>query len=210
MVATEHPPASSLRTPKVFGIGFHKTGTTSLAAALRILGYTVTGPNFVRDPDVARTALRRALEVADRFDGFQDNPWPILFRELDARYPGSRFVLTTRDPDRWQDSIVRHFGAENTPMRAWIYGVGSPLGNEAVYQARYRAHQASVRRHFRDRPQDLLEMDITVGEGWTRLAPFLGLPIPDVPFPHENARQALETRGDDRTMDGDPVSPPGL
>jgi hypothetical protein len=181
-----------VRSPKVFGIGFHKTGTTSLAAALRILGYTVTGPNFVRDPDVARTALRRALKVAERFDGFQDNPWPILFRELDAHFPGSRFVLTTRDLDRWLDSIVRHFGDETTPMRSWIYGVGAPLGNEAVYRARHATHLAAVREHFRDRPDDLLELDITVGEGWSRLAPFLGVPVPDVPFPHENARA---TRG---------------
>jgi hypothetical protein len=30
---------------KVFGIGFHKTATTSLAKALSYLGYRVTGPN---------------------------------------------------------------------------------------------------------------------------------------------------------------------
>ncbi len=29
------------RRPKVFGIGFHKTGTTSLGRALRALGYRV-------------------------------------------------------------------------------------------------------------------------------------------------------------------------
>ena len=29
---------------KVFGIGFHKTATTSLAKALSYLGYRVTGP----------------------------------------------------------------------------------------------------------------------------------------------------------------------
>lgn len=177
-----------MKSPRVFGIGFHKTGTTSLAAALRQLGYTVTGPNFVRDPDIATTALRRAFAVAERFDAFQDNPWPILFRELDARYPGSRFVLTVRPTDRWIASVVRHFGTQITPMRTWIYGVGSPAGNEAVYTARYEAHNAAVRAHFRDRPGDLLEMDVTAGDGWARLAPFLGVPVPTDPFPHENAR----------------------
>jgi hypothetical protein len=40
-----------------------------------------------------------------------------------------------------------------------------------------------VREHFADRPGDLLVLDITAGEGWDRLCPFLGLPEPGVPFP---------------------------
>ncbi|HEX8335676.1 MAG TPA: sulfotransferase [Pyrinomonadaceae bacterium] len=32
----------------------------------------------------------------------------------------------------------------------------------------------------------LLVMDITAGDGWEVLCPFLGVEIPDRPFPHEN------------------------
>jgi len=38
---------------KIFGISFHKTGTKSLARALSSLGYSVTGPNGTRDPEIA-------------------------------------------------------------------------------------------------------------------------------------------------------------
>lgn len=38
---------------KMFGIGFYKTGTKSLAEVLKRLGYPVTGPNGNRDPDIA-------------------------------------------------------------------------------------------------------------------------------------------------------------
>ena len=41
---------------KIFGIGFHKTGTTSLAQALKMLGFSVTGPNGINDPNIADNA----------------------------------------------------------------------------------------------------------------------------------------------------------
>jgi len=173
---------------KIFGIGFHKTGTTSLAAALAQLGYRVTGEFGVRNPRIAEEALDIAATIVPRFDAFQDNPWPILYRELDRRYPGSRFILTLRPVDEWLASSVNHFGERTTPMREWIYGVGSPLGNEALYRERYQRHNREVREYFRDRPGDLLELRITEGEGWDRLCPFLDKPLPATAFPHANKR----------------------
>lgn len=171
---------------KVFGIGFHKTGTTSLARALAILGYRVTGSNGVNDPDISRNVYRMAYALAEEFDAFQDNPWPIIYREMDQRYPGSKFILTLRPTESWISSQVRHFGKKVTPMREWIYGVGCPEGNEAIYVARYERHNAEVLDYFRDRPEDLLVLKITESEGWEKLCPFLHMKIPDIPFPHEN------------------------
>ena len=174
--------------PRVFGLGFHKTGTKSLKAALQRLVYRVAGPNCTTDPDIAANALPMALALAADHDAFQDNPWPLLFREMDERFPGSRFVMTVRAPDAWLASVVGYFGAGDSPMRRWIYGAdaGSPIGNEARYLARYEAHLAQVRAHFAERPQDLLEMDLARGDGWEALCGFLGHPVPGVPFPHAN------------------------
>lgn len=184
--------------PKVFGIGFHKTATKSLAAALSQLGYRVTGPNGAREPGIAASALDIALSLVPKYDAFQDNPWPILFRELDAHVPGSKFILTTRSVDKWYDSAVRFFGASVTPMRQWIYGdhAGSPVGNEAIYKARYLAHHEAVMAHFKARAGDLLVMDITRGEGWDLLCPFLGFHVPNRPFPkaNEGARKPTVNR----------------
>ena len=94
--------------PKVFCVGFHKTGTKTLAAALRLLGYRVTGPNWTKEVDIATTASSRAMALVDQFDAFQDNPWPLLYRELDTRCPESKFILTTRDADRWITSVSRY------------------------------------------------------------------------------------------------------
>ncbi len=173
---------------KVFGIGFHKTGTTTLASALKELGYNVAGTFGVADDAIGDTVVPRAIEIAGRVDAVQDNPWPLVYRELDEAYPESRFILTVRDTDKWLLSLVRHFGGKTTAMRTWIYGVGDPAGNEDVYRARYEGHNAEVREYFADRPDDLLVIDVTAGGGWDDLCPFLGFDIPDVPFPHSNSR----------------------
>lgn len=171
---------------KVFCIGFHKTGTTSLAVALKMLGYRVTGPNGTKDPDIADKVHEMADRLSEEFDAFQDNPWPILYREMDARWPGSRFILTRRSTDSWIRSQVKDFGLRETPMRRWIYGAGCPEGNERVFVERYERHNREVVEYFRERPDDLLVLDLASGIGWPRLCEFLGHPVPDAPFPHAN------------------------
>jgi hypothetical protein len=173
-------------TPKVFCIGFHKTGTSSLGAALRILGYRVTGPNGVHDPNIAKNVHAMADALIRRYDAFQDNPWPVLYKSLDVKYPNSKFLLTIRDSESWLASLIKDFGHVETPMRRWIYGVGCPAGHEELYVRRYEAHNAEVLKHFTDRPGHFLVMDLTKGDGWNALCAFLGTDIPDVPFPHTN------------------------
>ena len=56
------------------------------------------------------------------------------------------------------------------------------------FVAAYHRHHENVRRYFKNRPADLLEMNIVDGEGWGKLCPFLELPIPAEPFPHANKR----------------------
>ena len=90
---------SFLMKTKVFGIGFHKTAPTSLAKALSYLGYRVTGPNWVDNPNPLEKVCKMAFELANKFDAFQDNPWPILYKELDRKFPGSKFILTLRPSD---------------------------------------------------------------------------------------------------------------
>jgi Sulfotransferase domain len=177
---------------KVFGIGFRKTATTSLANALTHLGYRVTGPNWVDNPNIAEEVYKLAFDLANRFDAFQDNPWPILYKELDRKFPGSKFILTLRPSDEWVRSVVNHFTEEETSMRKWIYGVGRPKGNENVYLARYERHNHEVIEYFKDRGEQLLVLNITAGEGWTKLCPFLDEPIPAIPFPRANMAAVRE------------------
>jgi hypothetical protein len=182
-------------TPKVFCVGFHRTGTSSLRAALEHLGYRVCGSVATEEQDIARRVREIAFGLVDRYDAFEDNPWPLLYRELDERCPGSRFILTIRPADAWIRSVTRFFGAKTTPMREWIYGAGSPLGNEPRYRERFERHNADVLEHFRHRPGDLLVLRITEGEGWSELCGFLGHEVPREPFPHMVPSRAPGERG---------------
>lgn len=174
-------------SPKVFGIGFHKTGTSTLGRAMELLGYEVCGVRWDLAEPLLRGERGPVWELSDRYDAFQDNPWPLLFRELDERYPGSKFILTWREEDRWIRSVVDHLGKNSNRMREWVYdGVGVPKGNEEHYLDRYRRHNEAVKEHFHERPDHLLLLNFEKGEGWEKLAPFLGHSLPQLPFPHEN------------------------
>lgn len=179
---------------KVFCIGFHKTGTSSIGAALEYLGFRVTGPNFVNDPRIHSDLWSLARPLVGEYDAFQDNPWPILFREIDRDVPGAIFLLTLRDPRDWILSVENFFGRQQTQMRALIYGAGSPSHNREAYLARYRQHYAEVESYFADRPGRLLRMNVFEGDGWECLCSFLNKPLPNLPFPHLRPKNMAETR----------------
>lgn len=168
---------------KVFCIGFHKTGTSSLGKALEDLGFRVCGPVEVHNPAISHSALDIVRPYLERFDAFQDNPWPLFYRELDLAFPGSRFIHTIRDADDWFASAERHFGTNTTPMRRWIYGQGAPVGNRDAYVGRYRQHNREVSTYFAKRRDDYLRIDLCKGAGWPEVCEFLNAPQPDTPFP---------------------------
>lgn len=187
-----------LHQNKVFCVGFHKTGTSSLAEALRTLGYLVTGPNGVKDPNIANNVYTMAFALVNQYDAFQDNPWPIIYKDLDENFPGSKFILTLRDTDSWIKSQVRHFGSDETPMRKWIYGAGSPKGNESLYVNRFERHNREVVEYFKGRSEDFLILDFANGDGWEKLCSFLEKDQPKIPFPHTNTaieRERAKTFG---------------
>jgi hypothetical protein len=173
---------------KVFGIGAARTGTSSLGRAFVLLGFRHTS----WDPELWDAFERGEREpifaVADRYETFEDGPWNgrDLYRELDARYPRSKFVLTNRDPESWLRSHERHFSSEGSrriPSRYWIHDYASRR-DEILRD--YEARNEEVIAHFATRPDGLLVLDVVGGEGWERLCPFLGLDPPDEPFPHFN------------------------
>lgn len=172
---------------KIFCIGFHKTGTTSLGKALKILGYKVKGPFGVYDKDIGKNALQKAKSYVSKFDAFQDNPWSIIYKELDEAFSKSKFILSIRDSNSWIKSQINYFGTAETEMRKWIYGFGSPVNHENIYIDRYENHNKSVLNHFKNRPDDILVMNLDHDFNWSTLCGFLNISdIPDSPFPYLN------------------------
>jgi hypothetical protein len=185
-----------LARTKIFCIGFHKTGTSSMGKLFRRLGYAAQGSYKTRDAEfVARLARRELAElfgIANGAQAFHDNPWPVFYRELDQRFPDSRFILTLRDPASWIRSAVNHFGKQDdplSPMRQLIYGAPTPVGNEDVYVERFRRHNEEVKDYFAGRPQDLLAIDLSEGDALDPICDFLGRKARGLSrMPHENRR----------------------
>ena len=171
---------------KVVGIGFGKTGTSTLAACLRILGnrHMTWDKAFY---DAYARGDQKAIDAAlDAYDSFDDWPWPALYPHVDARHPGSRFVLTLRkDVDTFVRSLQTHTERRADKTRMWhAYGMMPGRFDADVARRRYLEHTEAVRAYFKDRPNDLLEVCWEDGEGWERLCAFLGREVPATPFPH--------------------------
>jgi hypothetical protein len=183
-----------IKVTKVFGIGWAKTGTTTLGHCLRRLGYDHYGQNLHLVERMMAGCVQKAMQIAAARQSFEDWPWILLFRELDAAFPGSRFILTTRDADRWIASYRAMVHAEGPPtpqmasIRAFIYGMDVAGASDEQLKARYCRHNADVLEHFKGRPQCLLVVDWERGDGWRELCEFLGAVAPEEPFPHLNRR----------------------
>ena len=171
---------------RVFCIGWHKTGTSSLGHALVQLGYSVLGCRLDMVHPLRQGDLDAVLGLAGQFDALQDVPWAALYRELDQAFPGSRFILTEREEQSWFRSALRHFDSADISLHAWLYGKGVMRSNEQLYLDRYCQHNLQVKAYFADRQKDFIVLDLARGDGWSELCGFLGEPLPNQPFPHAN------------------------
>lgn len=188
---------------KVFGIGLSRTATTSLAYALRELGYST-----------AHWKIRgkiTGLEEFYRFDAVTDTPCACRFEQLYRAFPGSKFIYTTRDISDWAESVRSHFGCtdpraltsrerieEKTSgslegwgyenLLQWMYIHRSLYSRHDSWKQAYRAHDRRVRAFFRKRKERFLEINIIEEEQpWTRICTFLDRDTPATTFPHENS-----------------------
>jgi hypothetical protein len=191
---------------KIFGIGLSRTGTTSLTEALAILGCRavhfptdlVTQSEYFRFFTEPADTLR--LSLLDRYDAVTDNPVSCVYRQLDCAYPGSKFILTVRGKESWLrscelwwDRFVSRVMEDDQARPMWPFmqlvgavTYGTPHFDAMLFSQAYDAHLEAVASYFHGRNRDLLILNICGGEGWEKLAPFIGAPVPNDPFPHSN------------------------
>ncbi|MDX1971570.1 MAG: sulfotransferase [Candidatus Sumerlaeia bacterium] len=181
---------------KIIGVGLTKTGTTSLGDALRHWGYKHC--SLHREAFAAHKAgnIAEVLRYAGEYESYEDWPWNMAFKELDAQFPGSKFILTMRStPEMWFDSLCKH--SERTGYigyREFYYGYEMPHQHRAHFLEFYEKRNQAVRDYFAHRPNDFIELCWEKGQGWKELAEFLGREdIPTIPFPHSNQRPPKRT-----------------
>ena len=177
---------------KIVCVGLNKTGTTSFGDAMEALGYRRLGWR----PNISSPLMLRwheghfgpfARQLA-QYDVFEDLPWCLVWREVDALYPNARFVLTRRrSEEAWLRSMQGHLSRTGRWIGSHLlYGSYDASTDPERYLAVYRRHNEELRAHFRGRPDKLLEISFDEGHGWPELCGFLGIEPPEKPFPHAN------------------------
>jgi len=168
---------------KYFGIGLSKSATSSLGAAFALLGFQ------------ARHYLRE-YEYHGKMDMdfYDDLPIPMRYKELDKRFPDSKFIYTNRNVDDWLASCEEHWARKLKVTKSnWpeyrVELFGQLHYDPDTFRNTYEQHKCGVIEYFKDRPDDLIIMDICAGDGWDVLCPFVGRAAPKVPFPHKNKRK---------------------
>lgn len=150
----------------VYGIGLPRTGMTSLARALRILGYD--GANHCRLTGVSQTDGAGETQRVFRIDnGFHE-----MYQALYHGDPEGYFILTVRDPEHWRASLARFEHDLDLPE--------------------ITAYQREVERFFAATGGRLLVLNLlTKADHWTPLCQFLDEPIPVTPFPQRLAEDHI-------------------
>jgi hypothetical protein len=199
---------------KVFCIGRGKTGTTSMEAALKSLGYRLgdqhAGERLIGD--WSRRDFRRIAELVESAEAFQDVPFALddTFVVMDQMFPRSKFILTVRESSaEWYGSLTRFHtkivGKNRLPTAddlrefpyiypGWmweakrlIYDIEeTTLYNPAIYRQHYDDHVRRVKAYFRHRPGDLLVLNVAEADAMASLCRFLGRRNPGVGMPHLN------------------------
>ncbi|MCH8810272.1 MAG: hypothetical protein IID07_00465 [Gemmatimonadetes bacterium] len=170
--------------PKVFCVGFSKTGTTTLH---QILGDQLSYRS-AHKPGWTDWSITKNRDQLDRFDAFTDGECAAI-RNLDDLYPDALFVLNTRPLKHWVLSRHKAVERSRTGVR-WALTKYVPLGfvariiNRWVLDNRERAVMRWIRirnsyhehviRYFSDRKGKLLVMNIEEADFGMQLARFLG------------------------------------
>ena len=183
----------------IFDISHSKCGTTSLSAALRLLGYrTCHGCPPEHEADLTNKLLlgRTDYSLLNDYDAVSDL-LNFAFRQLERSYPAAKFIYLDRDDEAWLRSSIQHLNERrnlsnvrtttvNSIVLGRLFNIGCLHSEDAGYLAyqRQRRRQEVFDYFTGPRSGKLLVMRIT--DGWEPLCRFLGHPIPDAPFPWLN------------------------
>ncbi|WP_246060169.1 sulfotransferase family protein [Herbidospora galbida] len=198
-----------------FGPCYHMAGV--IAEPHRVRQWLDVGEGRSADWDAIFAGHRSAV----------DFPAASYWRELAAHYPAAKVVLTVRDPGRWYDSasetifrrqieagqpkpwrrrLVTRLIAWRSPDFALYPRMARATIFDRVFDGRvadrdhcvavFRRHVEEVKEAF---PADRL-LVFECREGWEPLCRFLGVPVPDVPFPQANERAAFHGKRPGRAL----------
>jgi hypothetical protein len=164
--------------PKVFCIGYNKTGTTTVGKALEQLGFRNSSFNKKVWRDYYKKGkIEKVIEYTSKFDSVDDLPWLLedMIPILDQKFPGSKFIYLERDAYAWKKSFnnwaIKHNGV-------------APDMNKSFNA--FLQHKEFVMNYFKNRKEDLLIVDVSDPLAYKKLGNFLECAAPQPNLPHFN------------------------
>jgi len=179
----------SKKPTKIFYIGLSRSGTTSLHHILLELGLeSVHFCNFLLSNEPH-------WEKCDQFDALGDSPIPLLFKELDSRYPDSKFILTIRQKEKWLESMEWMF-KHGKVIWDWNESIhayhekfyGSRSFNKRILSRHYDDYHKSVFDYFSASPDKLFTIKLEDGFDVNDICAFLNIPPREVTNDKRNSR----------------------
>ena len=166
---------------KIWGLGLSRTGTTTLTYVLNEVGYKHV--HYPTDDEM----------MSFNNDGASDIPVIPKYKKLDTMFPNSKFILTTRDKEKWLQSMSTYLERKKTwnqstrtlNIREQVYG--DVWFDYTVYERAFDDHERKIKEYFKKRPDDLLILNIVDGiDKPKKLFDFLGVNKTMDEFPHKN------------------------
>lgn len=202
---------------KLIGAGFGRTGTLSLKRALEELGF---GPCYHMQEvfqhrehaklwhDAARGRPVDWRALFRDYEATVDFPAHPFYRELMDVYPDAKVLLSVREPESWYESTLetiyrapKVFPRWLRPFVPWmghILSASEKLIWQDLFSGRFedKAYALKTFERYNEEvkrtvPEDRL-LVFDVKEGWAPLCAFLGVAVPERPFPHVNDRAQMQ------------------
>lgn len=180
-----------MKKEKLFHIGFHKTATSSFEKVYQTLGYKLFNRinNQHRLQKYFETKkIEDLIDIIEEYDAFSDNPWfwNDLYLDLDKLDYDVKFVLTTRNSDKWFNSLNKKHINMNINARNHLYqGKRPTLENKDLFIKKYESYNLDVLKYFENK-SNFIHINIEGGLSWDPICTFLGRETTQTDFPWLN------------------------
>jgi hypothetical protein len=213
------------KAERIFCLSMQRTGTTSVGRFFRDFGFRWAGWPADQQNNWSGSWYEGDFEKifsSPRFrsaNAFEDSPWflPDFYKVLFSRFTNSKFILFTRDPDEWFQSMLNHskgYVIGRTRIHCKVYRreleyfdllhsnaidgeeESQPssvktmkiIGHAKHYKDIYRLHNIEVQDFFHRRSPNSLHIGrLEDPDKWKKLGKFLGVEVPENYESHENA-----------------------
>ena len=136
--------------------------------------------------------------------------WPAIAftKELIEAYPEAKVITTTRDVDSWHASVMKtvNWRANDPELKAlanvdWSAGLYYPMLRQFWDHFFYGDFENRGKQRFHEHYEEIRNLvpsenllEYKVCDGWAPLCDYLGVPVPDVPFPRSNDAEQFVKR----------------